>query len=30
MNDPLRAMREQLSDLEAHIGPPAPQRELFA
>lgn len=29
MDDPLRAMREQLSDLQARTGPPAPQRELF-
>jgi len=29
MDDPLRALREQLSGVHATIGPPAPQRELF-
>ncbi|UHQ21042.1 glycosyltransferase [Lysobacter sp. KIS68-7] len=30
MADPLRALREQLQDTVATVGPPAPQRELFA
>jgi hypothetical protein len=30
MDDPLRALREQLQDTLGTIGPPEPQRELFA
>ena len=30
MDDPVRVMREQLQDGLATVGPPAPQRELFA
>jgi len=30
MDDPVRALREQLRDGLATVGPPAPQRELFA
>jgi hypothetical protein len=29
MGDPLRALREDLHAAIAHVGPPAPQRELF-
>ena len=30
MDDPLRVLREQLQDTVTHVGPQAPQRELFA